>query len=142
MDVLPFLHIRSAGLRMLPGEDQELVNEGTYGKACALYLQAQLTARGYAVPFFTCEDWGWWVEILGLGRVCGIGIYGRTIDDSEDLDLCVTVLTPLASRWPWFGARAQESSSEIARLQEWLRMIFEEDPDISILGESSQFPLG
>ena len=58
MDAQPFLHVRSAGLRILPGEDQELVNEGTYGKACALYLQAQLTARGYAVLFFTCEDWG------------------------------------------------------------------------------------
>ncbi|MEA5474627.1 hypothetical protein VB716_10390 [Synechococcus sp. CCY9201] len=129
MDAQPFLHVRSAGLRILPGEDQELVNEGTYGKACALYLQAQLTAQGYAVPFFTCEDWGWWVEIQGLGRVCGIGIYGRALDDSDDLDLCVTVHLPSTSRWPWFGTQAQDSSPEIARLQELVRMIIEDDPE-------------
>ncbi len=41
----------------MPGEDDELVNEGMYGKACSQYLQANLACRGYSVPFVVCEDW-------------------------------------------------------------------------------------
>ena len=33
-----FIHIRSAKFPVLPGEREELVNEGTYGKALAIYL--------------------------------------------------------------------------------------------------------
>jgi hypothetical protein len=46
-----FIHIRSAKFPILPGEKAELVNEGMYGKALALYLQQHLSDRGYDAPF-------------------------------------------------------------------------------------------
>ena len=58
-----FIHIRSTRFPILPGEEEELLNEGTYGKALAEYLQAELAKRGYDAPFVCCEDWGWWVEL-------------------------------------------------------------------------------
>ena len=79
----------------MPGEDDELVNEGMDGKACAQYLQSNLSSRGYSVPLFVCEDWEWWVEVQGLDFTCGLGVYGMQIDDSDDLDICVTVLSSL-----------------------------------------------
>ena len=60
-----FIQIRSSKFPILPGEKEELVNEGMYGKALAQYLQAKLTGRGYEAPFVCCEDWGW------LGRAEG-----------------------------------------------------------------------
>jgi hypothetical protein len=45
-----FIHIRSAKFPILPGEKEELVNEGMYGKALAQYLQEKLRERGYDAP--------------------------------------------------------------------------------------------
>lgn len=142
MTASPFLHIRSPKLRILPGEDDELVNEGMYGKACAQYLQSNLANRGYSIPFVVCEDWGWWVEVKGLDFTCGIGVYGLQIDDSDDLDLCVTVLTPKGRKWNWTKLRSIDTSAEVDRLHDAIRSIFEDDVDVTIVCESSDFPLG
>ncbi|TWT89599.1 hypothetical protein [Stieleria varia] len=141
MTANPFLHIRSAKLRILPGEDDELVNEGMYGKACAQYLQTSLAGRGYSVPFVVCEDWGWWVDVKGLDFTCGIGVYGIQIDDSGDLDLCVTVLTPKGKKWSWTKLRSIDTSAEVDKLHETIRSIFEDDVDVTIVCESPDFPL-
>jgi hypothetical protein len=126
----------------MPGEDDELVNEGMYGKACSQYLQANLACRGYSVPFVVCEDWGWWVEIKGLDFSCGIGIYGLQIDDSEELDLCVTVLTPKGKKRNWTKLRSIDTSAEVERLYETIRRVFEDDAEITIVSETPDFPLG
>ena len=133
MTANPFLHIRSTKLRILPGEDDELVNEGMYGKACAQYLQSNLSSRGYSVPFFVCEDWGWWVEVKGLDFTCGIGVYGMQIDDSEDLDICVTVLTPKCKKWNWTKLRSIDTSVEVNKLHETIRTILGDDNDVTII---------
>ena len=57
-----FLHIRSAKFPILPGEREEVLNPGTFGKAFAQYLQHELVRLGYRIPFVCSEDWGWWVE--------------------------------------------------------------------------------
>jgi hypothetical protein len=138
----PFLHIRSPKLRILPGEDDELVNEGMYGKACAQYLQSNLASRGYSMPSIVCEDWGWWVEVKGLDFAGGIGVYGLQIGDSDDLDLCVTVLTPKGKKWNWTKLQAIDTSAEVDRLHDAIRSIFEDDVDVTIVCESPDFPLG
>ena len=68
------IHIRSAKFPILPGEREELVNEGMYGKALAQYLQGKLRERGYAAPFICCEDWGWWVELKAAPVAFGVCI--------------------------------------------------------------------
>lgn len=50
-----FLHIRSQKVPILPSEEDELVNDGMYGKSLALYLQSRLQDRGYMAPFICCE---------------------------------------------------------------------------------------
>ena len=142
MTANPFFHIRSTKLRILPGEDDELVNEGMYGKACAQYLQSNLATRGYSIPFVVCEDWGWWVEVEGLDFKCGIGVYGMQIDGSDDLDLCVTVLTPKGKKWNWTKLRSIDTSSEVDKLHDTIRSVFEDDVNVTIICESPDFPLG
>lgn len=75
---LPFIHIKAPKFPVLPGEEQELVNPGTYGKALAQYLETRLTERAHAVPFICCEDWGWWVEVKGLPFVTGVRVYATS----------------------------------------------------------------
>ena len=58
MSMDEFIHIRSRKFPVLPGEREELINDGLYGRAVAQYLQAKLGERGYDAPFFCCEDWG------------------------------------------------------------------------------------
>ena len=138
----PFLHIQSSKLGIMPGEEDELVNEGMYGKACAEYLQSNLANLGYTTPFVVCEDWGWWVEVKGLEFTCGIGVYGLQIDESNELDLCVTVLTPKGKKWNWTKLRSIDTSPEVTRLHDTIRRIFENDGDVTIVRESLDFPLG
>lgn len=42
MDSAAFIHIRSDRFPVLPGEEDELVNEGTYGKALSQCLKDRL----------------------------------------------------------------------------------------------------
>ncbi len=126
----------------MPGEDDELVNEGTYGKAFALYLQKALAQNGYQTPAVVCEDWGWWVTIAGLEFSCGLGVYGARINDSDDLDLCVTVLTPKGKKWSWGKFKTIDTTADVDRLHTTVRTICETDEDITVVGETHEFPLG
>lgn len=140
MEQLPFIHLRSPKLRVLPGEDGELVNEGTYGKSLAVYLQTRLAERGHQTPAVVCEDWGWWLTISGLPFTCGLCIYGRRINDSDDLDLCVTLSAARGKKWNWSKFRFIDTTAEVDKLQATLRSILAEDPDITVIGEIAEMP--
>lgn len=78
-----FLHIRTDQFPVLPSEDDESVNPGTYGKAFAMYLHAQLTQAGYRCPLVCCEDWGWWVSVELKEKTIGLTCY-REHDQAGD----------------------------------------------------------
>jgi hypothetical protein len=141
MDSNPFIHVRSPKLRIMPGEEDEFVNEGMYGKAFSEYLQRTLAQRGYDTPLVVCEDWGWWVTIAGLPFSCGIGIYGMRIDDTNDLDLCVTVQTPKGRKWSWGRFRFIDTTDDVERLHLTIRSICDADSDITVIAETPDFPL-
>ncbi|MEP0347363.1 hypothetical protein [Rhodopirellula bahusiensis] len=126
---------------MLPGEADELINEGMYGKACAEYLRDELGQLGYQAAQVVCEDWGWWMTIAGLPFSCGVGIYGMRIDDTDDLDLCVTVQTPRGKKWSWARFRFVDTTEEVDRLHRAIRGIFAADNDVTIVAETPDFPL-
>ena len=66
----------------MPGEDDELVNPGMYGKALSLHLGKQLKTRGYAIRMLICEDWGWYTEFEHPGFRLAMGC--GTMDYEED----------------------------------------------------------
>jgi hypothetical protein len=142
MRQMPFIQIRAAKFTILPGEAEELVNEGTYGKSFALYLQTQLASRGYDAPRVVCEDWGWWVSIGGLPFGCGLCVYGQAMGAGEQLDLCVSVGTAAERQWSWRKFRFLDTTHEVNRLNETLRDILRGDSEITIVSETDEFPLG
>jgi hypothetical protein len=138
-----FIHVRSAKSPILPGEKEELVNDGMYGKALAEYLQAKLKARGYDAPFICCEDWGWWVELKSAPFAFGVCIYCGP-EFGEILDLFCTDGATGRRKWSWRKLRMVDTGSWAEKLHADLVSIFRGDPDVMIISTSldSPFPEG
>lgn len=134
-----FLHIRSNKFPILPGEADEVINEGMYGKALALYLQEELTARGYDVPLVGCEDWGWWVELKMAPFAYGVCIYCCN-PDSDPLEFVCTD-SPVGDRkWNWSKFRFIDTTPYQEKLMADLISIFETDEEIEFLGVKDEMP--
>jgi hypothetical protein len=135
-----FIHIRSSKFPILPGEKEELVNEGIYGKALAEYLQGRLNERGYDAPFVCCEDWGWWVEVRGAPFPFGVCVYGRT-DEANSLTEFVCTDGAVGPRqWSWRRFRFLDTTEWVERLHEELLSVFRADREVQTLGVIEEFP--
>lgn len=135
-----FIHIKSRKFPILPGEEEEIVNEGMYGKALAEYLQAKLSARGYGVPFVCAEDWGWWVELTNAPFSFGVCIYSEPNTDGPTQFVCTDgAVGP--RKWSWKKFRFVDTSLWVARLHKDMVSVFEADKEVEIVGVSDDFPL-
>ena len=133
-----FIHIRSGKFPVLPGEEDEIVNDGMYGKALALYLQSKLTEHGYQAPFVVAEDWGWWVDIDGPPFTFGVCIYASPNGPTEYV---CTDGAPGPRKWSWSKFRFFDTEPVAEKLCDDLNAIFEADRDITVLSVSDEFPL-
>ncbi|MFC7339747.1 hypothetical protein ACFQY0_21365, partial [Haloferula chungangensis] len=136
----PFIHIRSTKFPILPGEEEELVNEGTYGKALAEYLAEHLRTRGYDIPFTCCEDWGWWVEIRGQPYSLGCCVYGAS-DAGDSPELCVKISRDPERKWSLLRFRMIDTRERVNKLLDDLKAVFEDDSEVEIAGLTEDFPL-
>jgi hypothetical protein len=134
-----FIQIRSSRFPVLPGEADELVNEGTWGKALAVYLQQQLADRGHDTPFVCCEDWGWWVELKSAPLVKGVCIYCDPETDEPRNYVCTDGATSLR-KWSWKKFRSIDIQPAVTQVLEELKQIFAADPDVEIVGTTDEFP--
>jgi hypothetical protein len=134
-----FIHIRSAKFPILPGEKEELVNEGMYGKALAEYLQAKLKDRGYDAPFICCEDWGWWVELKNAPFPFGVCIYcGAETNGLLDLFCTDGAIGP--RKWIWRKFRFVETAPWTKKLHEDLVSIFRADTEVQVISINLDSP--
>ncbi len=132
-----FIHIRSNKFPVLPGEEDEVVNEGMYGKALALYLQSKLTERGYKTPFVVAEDWGWWVDIEGPPFTFGVCIYASPEGSTEYV---CTDGAPGPRKWSWSKFRFFDTAPFAEKLCSDLIGILEADEEVTILSVTEEFP--
>ena len=165
MDDNLFIEIEAPHLCVLENESEELINEGTYGKALSLYLQSKLSGLGYAVPWVVCEDWGWYVPAAIDGFRMGICVYGLPRSDDElavkiyeeqdvrpggavaepagvPLSLCVQVDTRSGKYWDWRRFRRMDRSELVAQLNRDLLAVFDADPEVDVVKCCHEFPLG
>ncbi len=134
-----FIHIRSPKFPILPGEEEELVNEGMYGKALAEYLQTRLKASGYQVPFICCEDWGWWVELRSVPFVFGVCIYSGA-EVGGLLDFFCTDGARAPTQWSWRRFRFVDTRPWSEKLHGDLIAIFQADPEVIIVSTALDSP--
>jgi hypothetical protein len=134
-----FIHIRSGKFPILPGEKEELVNEGMYGKALAEYLQSKLREWGYAVPFTCCEDWGWWVELKSAPFTFGVCIYCGPVRNGP-LDFFCTDGTTALKKWSWRKFQFIDTTPYVHKLHDDLVSIFRADPDVQVLATDLDSP--
>jgi hypothetical protein len=134
-----FIHIKSTRFPILPGEREELVNEGTYGKALAEYLQVKLRERGYDVPFVCCEDWGWWVELKSAPFAFGVCIYSGP-EESGPVEYACTSGVAAARCWSWRKFRFVDTTPWSDKLHEDLMAVFRADDEVQIVGVSDEMP--
>jgi len=138
-----FIHIRSGRLPISEGEDQELVNEGMYGKALGQYLRSKLEGFGYECSEPFCEDWGWAMYASCNGISTMICIYSDPTQE-EPTDYACTADGP-KRRWSWRRFRFVNSEPPkvwYQAFQERLLSVFREDPDVEVVGVTKEFPIG
>ena len=126
------IRVRSPKFAILPGEAEELVNEGMYGKSLSEYLTVKLREQGYDAPFHCCEDWGWWVQLAGFPFPFGVCIYGKELQSGQ-LDLYVTDGAVAARQWNWRRFRFFDTAEAAAKLHADLIAIFSADRDVQLL---------
>jgi hypothetical protein len=134
-----FIHIRSSRFTILPGEKEELVNDGMFGKALAGFLQSKLRERGYDAPFVCCEDWGWWVELRNAPFVFGVCIYSGAEEDGP-VDFACTDGAIGPRKWSWRKLRFIDTSPWVDQVHDDLMAIFRAEVDVEIVGVSDDFP--
>jgi hypothetical protein len=135
-----FIHIRSAKFPVLPGEEEEIVNPGMFGKALGEYLQAELGKRGYDAPFVCAEDWGWWVELTSAPFTLGVCIYAGPREGEQAEFLCADGATAGTRAWNWKQFRFIDTAPWIDVLYEDLLAIFHSDPEVEVLGTPTEVP--
>ncbi|MCA2981615.1 MAG: hypothetical protein INH41_19825 [Myxococcaceae bacterium] len=141
MPLTPFIHVRAAKFGVLPGEADELVNEGMYGKALGLYLVEALRQRGYDAAGPLCEDWGWWVGLGGFPFSFGVTIYGAE-REGGGLDLYVSDGATDETRFSWRHFKRVDTGARSAaeRLHADLVALFQQDGDVEVVSTTLRAP--
>lgn len=135
-----FIQIRSEKFRPLPGEDDEIVNEGMYGKALATHLQTELQKRHHDAAFICCEDWGWWVELKDAPFRFGVCIYCDPTQTIPTEYVC-TDEAPAGGRvWSWRKFAFVDTAPWTQRLNDDLISIFQQDTDVELVATHDEFP--
>lgn len=136
-----FIYIKSKRFLPLPNEDEELVNDGMYGKALSIYLQEELKACGYDVPFFCCEDWGWWVEIKSFPFVLGFCIYSGE-KNKEEMEYAISDGAISEKKWNWRKFRFIDTAPYVKKLIHDVLKILQRTEGITFIDIKENFPIG
>ena len=129
------LKVISERFRPLPGENEEIVNPGNYGKALALLLKENLEIEGYKFAFLIAEDFGWWLEVENSPFHLGIIIVREPSSDSEDEHLC-QLSCKNGKAWSWKKLRFVDRTTYLSVLWPKIIKILEREPDISLIHNS------
>jgi len=134
------LEIRTKKFLILEGEKDEIVNEGMYGKALCLYLERELPKEGLAVPFFTAEDWGWWIEVMDGDFVLGLQIYPDAMEDQHPEAYAVMSSVSKGRQWSWKKLRKIDLTRNVVEIMDKVERVLSSDPEIDLVKRQDDFP--
>ena len=132
--------IVSDSFPVLEGEREELVNEGMYGKALCRYLESNLPNVGIEVPFFCCEDWGWWIEVKRGDFGMGLCIHSDPDAGEHPRRYAIMSSITKAGKWSWKKFGKQDVSGEVLAILDAVEKVFREDAEIESVSRHDDFP--
>ena len=134
-----FIHIRSHKFQALPGEEEEIVNEGMYGKALCKYLQKELLKYNYESPTYYCEDWGWMLEIHNLPKGLDVCVYcDPEKNPPTEYVICNSALSD--KKWSWKNFSYIDLKPFIEKLNKDLVEIFAADSQVELVQVTEEMP--
>ena len=124
------------------GEEDELINEGMYGKGLCLYLQNSLPSEGMQAPFFCCEDWGWWIEVKDKDYVLGLCIYSDPDGGAGINPKKYVVISSVTNEtiWSWTKFRKINVSKKVLNIIDTVERIFNKDNEIKKVTRENEYP--
>ena len=133
---------------ILDGEEEELVNDGTYGKSLCLYLERTLPQVDINVPFYCCEDWGWWVEIDHENFNMGLCIYSDPHYSDPSLWFKgknpekYVIISSIENdkRWSWSKFKKIDVTIKVQKVMDALYRVFKEDREIVKVTQLDDYP--
>ena len=134
------IEIHTKKFPVLEGENEELVNEGMYGKALCKYIENELPKKGLAVPMYVCEDWGWWIEVKDKEFVLGLQIYSDSEPDENPEKYAIMSSIRKQNKWSWKKFRNENVTSQVTKIMNTLDSIFTADPEIEFVKRHDDFP--
>lgn len=124
----------------MPGEDQEIVNEGMYGKALCQYLQSVLPGAGLTVPSYCAEDWGWWLEVERGPFKMGLCIYSDPEAEKDPERYAILPSIQQARKWSWSKFRNIDNSTDVLELVALVERVLKSDNDIVTVTRHDDYP--
>ena len=134
------LEVRTKKFPILEGEEDEIVNEGMYGKSLCQYLERELPKAGLGVTFFTAEDWGWWIEVKDNDFILGLQIYSDTEEGQNPEAYAVMSSVTEGGKWSWKKFRKIDVTDNVVEIMTKVERVFSEDPEIELVKRHDDFP--
>jgi hypothetical protein len=132
--------IETVKFPILEGEEDELVNQGMYGKALCLYLETKLPLVGIEVPFFCCEDWGWWIEVKDDEFSMGLCIYSDPGAENNPERYAIISSITKETKWSWSKFKKRDVSREVLKIMNAVEDVLKEDEEIGKVSRHDDYP--
>ncbi len=135
--------IHTRKFHKMPGEDEELVNPGMYGRAICQYLQDNLREADHDIPWFCNEDWGWWIEVKGLAIPLGLTVYCRPDEAGNVHDYAVMSSVTEDKVWSWRKLTkviAVDRVASVNRIMSDVFALFSKDREVERVSRNDDFP--
>lgn len=126
----------------MDGEDEEIVNEGMYGKALCLYLDEEVPSIGLEAPFYCNEDWGWWFEVKQGDFTLGLCIYSDPDSPPGANPKKYVILSSITkeTRWSWRRFRKINVAENVSSIMDAIEGMFRNDSKISGVVRLDEYP--
>lgn len=134
------IEIQSDIFPIMPGEDEEIVNAGMYGKALCVYLEKELPSFGLAVDFYCAEDWGWWIEISEKEFTLPLLVY--TFEPIGNIPQKYYLQSSITDpkRWSWKKFKTIDISKNIISIIDKIENALLYDDEIYVVERYDEFP--
>ncbi len=129
-----YINILTNEFGPLPGEDDEIVNPGNYGKALAMFLREKLEFQGYVFSFLVAEDFGWWLEVKNSPFHLGIIVVRNPVVESETEYIC-QLSSDGGRGWSWKKLWFVDRSDFLSNLWRAIIHVLKSEPRVSLLFE-------